>query len=190
MAKVRKVRRGGVSFSSRERREAEPSAEKADPSPVAPPISDDPSNELVEFDSSPDLDQLASAFVQFREEAENPGKDREGYNYSYTSLANVIETTQPLLAKYGLAVSQFPIASARGLGVLTILMHSSGQYIRSRFVMPIPALSGTNATQDAGAAITYARRYALSAVLCIASDEDTDADYERLPARKPARRKK
>ena len=53
-------------------------------------------------------------------------------------------------------------------------MHNSGEYIQSEFVMPLPSLTSANVTQQAGAGITYARRYALAAVLRIAADEDTD----------------
>ena len=72
-------------------------------------------------------------------------------------------------------LNQLYITGIKSLGVITVLVHESGQFVRARFLMPIPSLSSTNVTQDAGAAITYARRYALSAVLGVASDDDTDA---------------
>ncbi len=123
------------------------------------------------------IDKLAKALVQFRSECPNAGKDKQGYNYRYTTLAYLIDMVRPLLKKHGLSVIQTPITDSRGIGTVTLLLHESGQYIKSRFVMPLPKLSGTNITQDAGAAISYARRYALSAVLGLASDEDTDATF-------------
>lgn len=131
----------------------------------------------LEYETSPEIDKLAKAFVAFRSVCPNVDKDRDGYNYKYATLGNIIGITREYLKKNNLAVMQFPIAGNKAIGVITTLLHESGQYIRARFLMPIPTLSGTNVTQDAGAAITYARRYALAAVLCIASDEDTDASY-------------
>lgn len=131
-----------------------------------------------EWDQSPSITKLTKAFVDFRNACPNPGKDKEGYNYFYVTLTNIIDLARPVLHKHKLAVTQFPISSEKGLGVVSMLMHESGEFIRSRFIMPIPSLSSTNVTQDAGAAISYARRYALSAILGIAPDEDTDASYE------------
>lgn len=131
----------------------------------------------LEYETSEEIDQLAKAFVAFRAVCPNVDKDRDGYNYKYATLGNIIAKSREHLKKAGLAIMQFPIAGTKSLGVITVLLHESGQFIRARFLMPIPSLSSTNVTQDAGAAITYARRYSISAVLCIASDEDTDASY-------------
>lgn len=188
MAAVRKVHSGRSPESLKPTREvagkivptrtvpekAEPSKKEAAAAAKAP-WSPESMDAHIEYEMSPQIDKLAKAFVAFRAVCPNMDKDRKGYNYKYTTLANVIETSREPLKKQGLAVMQFPIAGPGSLGVITTIMHESGQYIRSRFLMPIPGLSGTNVTQDAGAAITYARRYALSAVLCVASDDDTDA---------------
>lgn len=147
---------------------------KAQPDNILSVIPEELSGGKIEYETSADLDKLATAFVAFRAACPNMEKDRKGYNYYYTTLGNIIETSRAHLKKAGLAVMQFPIAAPGYLGVITILMHESGQFIRARFMLPIPGMSGTNVTQNAGAAITYARRYALSAVLCVAADEDTD----------------
>jgi hypothetical protein len=132
---------------------------------------------VIEWEQSDDISKLAAALVSFRREAKNPEKDKQGYNYRYTTLDNIIVTTQPLLAKNGLAVLQHPVSDGKGgVGVATMLVHSSGQFVRSRYILPTPLLSGQiNAAQEAGAAITYARRYGINAILNLASDEDTDA---------------
>lgn len=128
-----------------------------------------------EWSQSDAIDKISKALIAFRKACENPGKDKQGYNYSYTTLVNVVETARPHLAKNELAVIQHPVNSGNNLGVVTTLLHASGQWLRCRFVMPIPALKGFNITQDAGACITYARRYGMSAMLGMVSDEDTDA---------------
>ena len=175
MPKVRKVRRVAKPAPSTVEDES-PSVEPQSPS-LDPPAST-PEPLVSEFDCSPSIANLTEAFVAFRKDCPNPGKDKQGHNYRYVSLANIIINTQELLNEHGLAVTQFPISSPAGLGCITMLVHTSGEYIRSRFVLPIPALKGINVSQEGGAAITYARRYAMSAVLCIAADEDTDATYD------------
>lgn len=147
---------------------------KTKPEADSAPLPEQPPEGRMEYETSESIDKLAAAFVGFRAACPNMEKDRKGYNYRYTTLGHIIEASRDHLKKAGLAVMQFPIASPGYLGVITVLMHASGQFIRARFMMPIPGLSGTNVTQNAGAAITYARRYALSAVLCVAADEDTD----------------
>ena len=176
MAVVRKVHSGRSpeSLKPKVKRQTEPDVKLDDePTTVGSTVCEVQSSQ-IEYEMSPTIDKLAKAFVAFRAVCPNMDKDKDGYNYRYTTLGSIIATSREHLEANGLAVMQFPIAGLKSLGVITILMHESGQFIRARFLMPIPSLSGTNVTQDEGAAITYARRYALSAVLCVASDEDTD----------------
>jgi hypothetical protein len=63
-------------------------------------------------------------------------------------------------------------SSAQGISVTTILMHESGEYIESMLSLPQEANSRMSAAQQAGAVITYARRYALAACLGIAQQDD------------------
>jgi hypothetical protein len=131
---------------------------------------------VVEFEMSEDITKLAAALVAYRKTAKNPSKDKAGYNYQYTTLDNLITSQQKDLAANGLAVLQTPCSDGRGgVGVVTMLLHTSGQFIRGRYILPIPVLVGSNAAQEAGAALTYARRYGIAAILNLASDEDNDA---------------
>ena len=70
---------------------------------------------------------------------------------------------------------QMPVGSENQAGVQTIYMHTSGEWITSLVKVPIADLKGQNAYQSLGSAITYLRRYSLSAFVGIASDEDNDA---------------
>ena len=65
----------------------------------------------------------------------------------------------------------------RGLvTVKTLLMHISGEFIETTAECPFENLKGMNSPQSMGAYITYLRRYAISSLLAIASEEDTDAN--------------
>lgn len=96
------------------------------------------------------------------------------FKSDYASLTDVIKAMKEPFHNHGLVVTQFPITSpgGGGVGVETIIMHTSGQWMSNEFVLP---LTKGNA-QDGGSAITYARRYALQAITVLPSvDDDAQA---------------
>lgn len=96
------------------------------------------------------------------------------FSYDYADLAVLIGAVRPALAKYELAFSQFPEYEDGFLKLTTILMHSSGQYLINVFRTRVSA----DDLKAVGTAITYIRRYSLSAILGVASDEDKDDPTE------------
>lgn len=95
------------------------------------------------------------------------------FSYKYADLPDIIDAVRPVLAKYGLSVAQAVVPVGDGLlGVTTTIYHSAG-HSESFGPTPMPAVGDPRAI---GSAITYARRYSLTAALGIASDEDTDAE--------------
>lgn len=125
--------------------------------------------------TSESIDKVASALHAAQNEFVNIAKTKEGYGYKYVDYADILEMAKPILHKHGLVITQFPVGSAGNVGITSMLAHESGQYIMQDFIMPIPNMKGMNDAQSAGAVITYARRYALSAIIGIAADADTDA---------------
>lgn len=103
----------------------------------------------------------------------------------YADLGSVIDAARPVLAKNGLSYSQLPIGDGQTIGVETILMHSSGEWVASQISLPTMEERGKSAAQVAGSIITYLRRYALAAALGIYADEDGDGHVPTPP--KPAR---
>jgi hypothetical protein len=98
--------------------------------------------------------------------------DKGSYSYKYAELADLLEAVKPALLGQGLAISQGVDSYERGVKVTTLLMHSSGEHLSSTLSMPV-----TGSTPQAyGSAITYARRYALSALLGVAPEDDDDAE--------------
>jgi ERF superfamily len=99
---------------------------------------------------------------------ENPGFKRNGKASKYADLATAIEATEgPLLAN-GIVVSQFPVNDGERVGALTLLTHSSGEYMGEAFTLPL----GQQNAQTGVAAVTYARRTAYLAALGIATEDD------------------
>jgi len=77
------------------------------------------------------------------------------------------------LTSNGLAVTQIADIDSEGRAVLeTVLMHTSGEWIKGR----LPLLANKPDPQAQGSAITYARRYSLSAIIGLCTEDDDDAE--------------
>lgn len=127
--------------------------------------------ETVTFEQSPEIGALAEALAKAQGTLESVAKDRAvntgTYAFRYADLASVLAEVRPALAANGLAVIQSPSRANGAVEVVTLLAHASGQWVRGRISMPADAKP-----QSVGSAITYARRYALSAILGVASEDD------------------
>lgn len=123
------------------------------------------------------MKNIFKALANFQQEVEVIHKDTQGYGYSYADLPAIFEVINPLLKKHGLGFTQ-PI---NGNQIKTIIFHSeSGEIIESLTDIPQNVdLKGMNSFQVLGSAITYLRRYALSSILGLVTDKDTDASGEQ-----------
>ena len=119
---------------------------------------------------SAEIGELAGALAKAQSEMEGAQKDSTNpfFNSSYADLHSVVKSSFPYLSKYGLSVSQGNEMIQSHVCVTTTLMHSSGQWLRSKIKLP---LEKKNA-QGVGSAITYGRRYGLSAMVGIAQFDD------------------
>ena len=123
---------------------------------------------------SESIKSLAAAQVKIQKEIADMPKDSKGYGYTYTSYDALVKYLRPLLTKHGISFVQMPVGSDSEIGVETLYMHTSGEWIRSAVYSPIVESKQMNVYQSVGSAITYFRRYSLSAFVGIASDEDND----------------
>jgi hypothetical protein len=104
--------------------------------------------------------------------AKNPAFKQGGKESKYADLASVWDACRDQLATNGIAVIQAPRADGPKVTVETMLTHSSGQWMKDELTMT--AQQGT--PQAIGSAITYARRYALAAMVGVApADDDGNA---------------
>lgn len=124
---------------------------------------------------SENISNITTALASFQEEMKNTPvtADNPFYKSKYTPLDEIIDRAKPILAKNGLSVVQSPCCLNGDIGVITTIFHKSGEYIQSEpfYLKPVK-----NDPQQAGGAITYARRYSLAAMLNIASDPDDDGN--------------
>jgi hypothetical protein len=89
---------------------------------------------------------------------------------SYATLKSVMEVCRSVLLSHGIWMTQYPVSVEVGhLGLVTKIVHAeTGQWQSSLIEMPLPK----NDPQGYGSAITYARRYGLSALLGITTEDD------------------
>ncbi len=123
------------------------------------------------MERSESIKEIATALCDFqsrvgkiKKEANNPF-----FKSKYASLSSILDVIQEPLTECGLSVMQLPTGENE---LQTIVMHRSGEYISSTYVMrptkPTP--------QEIGSCITYQRRYALGAALSLNIDEDDDGN--------------
>jgi len=124
---------------------------------------------------------LLESMVKAQKEFVTLPKDKSGYGYKYTDLDTVITTVRPILAKNNLGFMQSLTMTEGRPGITTRIFNTAGEWIEDTIALPDVAMAKTNAAQNLGAAITYMKRYALSAILGISSDEDTDAATPQVP---------
>ena len=123
---------------------------------------------------SPEIGELAAALAAAQGEITGALKDSKNpfFKSSYADLASCWESCRAPLSKNGLAVIQTTQEAPEGVKVLTTLAHKSGQWIRGE----LPMKPVKNDPQGIGSCITYARRYALAAIVGLAQiDDDANA---------------
>jgi hypothetical protein len=124
--------------------------------------------------TSETITKLASALAKFQSQVPVVPKSEQAYGYKYAALDTIIEHIRQPLAKNGLS---FLHLVGEGGSVSCMVLHESGEYIQSDYItLPVDNSNPrTSPIQKMGSAITYAKRYTLSAMLGLSVDEDTDA---------------
>src|SRR5713101_2144200 len=140
---------------------------------------------LVMHRSSESVAAIATALAKAQTELSNPEKAMMGtvYNnrsdspqsFRYASLSSGLDIIRKALGGQQIAIAQTTdIDRANGMvNLTTVLLHTSGEWISSDW--PVCRLSETSAPRRMGAALTYARRYALFTMVGIAGEDDLDA---------------
>ena len=130
------------------------------------------------METSPTIKSIAAALQNFQEYKVRVGKDavNPAFKSRYASLASILEAIAIPLSDSALVVLQFP----DGDGLTTRLQHISGEYMQA--TAPLRAVQQT--PQALGSALTYARRYALCAMLSLVVDDD-DGQAASAPAPAP-----
>ena len=121
---------------------------------------------------------IYKAIATLQQEIDVIHKDTSGFNYTYADLPAVLKVLNPAMRKNGLGFYQ----AVNGTQLKTVIFHiESGEIIESNTDIPQNVvLAKMNEFQVLGSAITYIRRYALSSMLGLVTDKDTDAQGEQV----------
>lgn len=138
---------------------------------------------------SEQVTELAAALAKAQGAMSNAtlNKTNPHFKSKYADLASVLDAAREPLSANGIAVTQTTEIRDGSLVLVTTLLHSSGQWLASEYPLP-----SSGRPQEMGSALTYAKRYTLSALICIAADEDDDAngaenDKQRINTPKPVK---
>jgi ERF superfamily len=136
--------------------------------------------------SSESIAALAAALAKAQMVLTNPEKsltgtvfsgrsDETGRTFRYAPLSSGLDIVRKALGEHGIATLQTTTIDQdiQSVSLTTVLAHSSGEWIASDW--PVCALSDMAAPRRMGAALTYARRYALFTLVGIAGEDDLDA---------------
>ncbi|MGX9431825.1 MULTISPECIES: ERF family protein [Bradyrhizobium] len=136
--------------------------------------------------SSERIGAIAAALAKAQAELTNPEKTlvatirspfprEEDRSFRYASLASGLDIVRRALSQQEIAAIQTTRIepSTAQVHLTTLLAHSSGEWISSDW--PVCAAKDTEAPHRMGAALTYARRYALFTLVGIAGEDDLDA---------------
>lgn len=125
--------------------------------------------------TSESIVEIAKALAAFQSDVKQPEKDGNNPHFrsKYVTLDGTVKSIHECAPKHGLSYTQMPVSNENGVGVVTVIFHQSGQFIEfDPFILPLDK----NTAQGVGSALTYSKRYALSAAFGIVSDVDDDGN--------------
>jgi hypothetical protein len=141
---------------------------------------------------SEQINELATALSKFQGELPTVGKNKtvkivtkagRTISFSYAELSAILSAIKNPLSKHGLSVSQDFQRDGERYHIVTLLFHSSGQWLKSELPLNVHAAD----IKDLGSQITYSRRYALTSMLGICADDDDEETLEGNVITAPAK---
>ena len=135
---------------------------------------------------SESIKELLTALAKAQGKISAAKKDSTNPHFKskYSDLASCWDAIREPLSSNGLSLSQWVSTSEKGINLITMLGHSSGEWISSEANFPV---KDPGNPQAVGSSISYARRYCLSAAISLVSDDDDgNAGAQEKQAPKPA----
>jgi hypothetical protein len=129
---------------------------------------------------SDSIKELAGALAKAQGDLMGAKKDTANpfFKSKYADLASIVEALKACFPKNGLAYVQTIVTNDHGVGVETMLMHQSGEWIKGDpFYLPVNKADA----QGFGSCATYARRYSLAAVAGVAPEDDDGNAAAKAP---------
>lgn len=124
---------------------------------------------------------IFKSMIEVAPEINAIGKSKQAYGYKYATLDSLIDMLRTVLPKHDLWFIQIPTRLEGKSSLTTRVIHNSGEWFEDTIEMTDTELQGkANDTQKVGASITYFRRYALSAIFGVATEEDVDGNINNV----------
>lgn len=151
-------------------------------------------NELItniRYEKSEEFKEIYCALIKFQSEVPVifkanfvVGKDKKP-KYAYADMADIKNTIQPFMSKNELGIIQ-PLSYENDFDfVVTEIIHSSGQWIRSELSAQVSINIGyMSQIQAIGSVSTYLKRYAMSSLLGLVTDQDNDGNVDKEAQKK------
>lgn len=133
------------------------------------------------METSEELNDLAKAMSNLQACLESAKKVSKAHHGKYANLTEVWRTIRAPLTENGLSVVQTPFYEDGICGVESILLHSSGQFIKCKFGTAPPSKD----PQKFGIFISYYRRYSLNALIGVDSEDDDGDFHSKESYKKP-----
>lgn len=142
-----------------------------------------------EMTFSDSISNIIPALIKLQSTVKGLVKDAKGHGYDYITLDQILAIARPELTANGLFMTQNVVGSMADdnnvAGCQTMIFHSSGEWVCSGILEIKPVGIGKNSNvgpRDLGAAITYAKRYQLSAIIGLSAEVDTDGILDSMVA--------
>jgi len=137
---------------------------------------------------SESIGELAKALCKAQAEmkAAELNANNPFFKSKYADLGSVIEAIRKPFANNGLSFSQLVTSESGAIGLESMLLHESGEWISTSMSLPFGEEKGRSLAQNAGSIITYMRRYQLSALVGVYTGDDDDGNDK--PKSKPAQK--
>ena len=103
-------------------------------------------------------------------------KKRQGHNFKYAPWGDIVRQIQPVLTKYGFAITHRVKIVDNGVIVTAIASHKDGHREETELLLPFDKTGSKNDVQARGSSIEYGKRYTGAAILGFATEDETDAD--------------
>lgn len=123
---------------------------------------------------------LFKSLIAASTELGNVAKTKQAFGYKYAPFDSIVDMLRLTLPKHHLWFTQDVSSDGDKYVLETLVLHDSGEWLKSSMVMTDTEMSKCNATQQLGASITYFKRYILSAIFGIATDEDVDGNIDAV----------
>lgn len=132
--------------------------------------------------TSEQINEIGGALAKAQSELSNPPKNKTNphFNSKYVDLSDGMDVIRKALGKHQIAVIQATKAEEGIIILHTRLLHSSGQWVESTY-----PVCGLDTHQKMGSALTYARRYAIFAMVGVAGEDDDDGNTAAIAKSAP-----